>query len=261
MSLASRSLFAGAVAVVQRGLRPLHLRASRRIAGHRIHFDPATDVGIQLLVTGRFEAEALAQCTRFIRADGVVIDVGANVGVHSVHYASLVPRGTVIAFEPSRTTFALLLRNVRGLPNVIPLNVALADTSGVRRFHVAQDNAHSGLKDTGRKRILREEWVAGFAGDELLAPLLRNRRVDLVKIDVEGFETEVLLGMQQLLRTQKPVIFCEVFGGNGSNPDPAATVRFCASLGYDAHVLKDRRLEVAGAHDDRFYHYFFIPRQ
>ena len=251
----------GAVSVVQRALRPLHLRASRRIAGHRIFFDPATDVGIQLLVSGRFEAQALAQCARFIRPDGVIIDVGANIGVHSLHYASYAPRGAVISLEPARATFALLQRNVRELANVIPLNVALADSSGVRRFLMAADDAHSGFKDTGRKKILREESVASFTGDDLLTPLLAGRRVDLVKIDVEGFETQVLVGMKQFLLTHRPVIFCEVFGGRGSNPDPAATVRLVKSFGYDAQVLKADQLQSADVHDDRFYHYFFIPRQ
>lgn len=37
-------------------------------------------------------------------------------------------------------------------------------------------------------------------------------------------------------------------------------MRSCASLGYDAYVLKDPKLVPAGAHDDRFYNYFFIPR-
>jgi len=234
---------------------------SRRVAGHRIYFDPATDVGIQLLVTGRFEAEAIAQCARFIRPDGAVIDVGANIGVHTLHYASYAPDGAVFALEPARATFALLLRNVRDIANVIPLNLALADSTGLRRFLMAVDDAHSGLKDTGRKRIRREEWVAGFTGDELLIPLLGKRRVDLVKIDVEGFETEVLAGMRQLILAQQPVIFCEVFGGHSSNPDPAATVRFCVSLGYAPHVLKGGRLEPAQVHDDRFYHYFFIPQE
>ena len=259
--LDSRSLLLGIASLLQRMLRPLRLRVPRRIAGHRIYFDPATDVGLQLLLTGRFEAEALAQCLRFIRPDGVVIDVGANIGVHTLHYATHLPRGTVLALEPSRATFALLLRNVRALANVIPLNVALAESSGVRPFFIAVDDAHSGLKNTLRKRVQRQESVAVFTGDELLIPLLGNRRVDLVKIDVEGFEMEVLLGMKQLILAQKPVIFCEIFGGRASNPDPPATVRFCVSLGYEAHVLKAGRLTAAGLHDDRYYNYFFIPRR
>jgi FkbM family methyltransferase len=259
--LESNPFILGILAAAQRVLRPLNLSVPYRVAGHRIHFDPATDIGAHLLVRGGFEAEAIDHCARFIRSDGVVIDVGANIGVHSIHYAASARNGTVIALEPARMTFEQLLRNVRDLPNVIPLNIALSNSTGLQRFFVAADNAYSGLKDTGRKAILREELVACQTGDQLLLPLLAGRRVDLIKIDVEGFETQVLEGMRQLLLTQRPTLFCEIFGGGGANPDPQATVALCLALGYTAHVLKDGQLQPAGPHDDRFYKYFFIHPQ
>lgn len=245
---------------MQRFLRPFGLRPSRTIAGNRLFFDPATDIGLELLVTGRFEKDALAQCANFIRPDGIVIDVGANIGVHTVHFAEFAPLGKVICFEPARATFAYLLRNVKNLANVIPLNVALSDATGLQTLFVATDNAYSGLKDTKRKAILRQESIACFTGDEILLPLTQNQRIDLVKIDVEGLEMQVLRGMKQLIVTHRPVIFCEIFGGQQSNPDPQSTVQFCISLGYDAFVLSGARLILAGAHDDGLYNYFFIPR-
>jgi len=248
-------------ALAQRMLRPLGLQTSKKLAGHRIYFDVATDIGMELLVTGRFEADALALCAGYIKPDGVVLDVGANIGIHCVHFAALAPDGKVICFEPARSTFALLLRNVKHLSHLIPLNLALSDTTAVQSFLIASDNAYSSLKDTGRKAILRRESIACFAADELLPPLLRNQRIDLIKIDVEGFETQVLHGMQALIRSHRPVIFCEIFGGRQQNPDPWATVQFCVSLGYDAHVVSGRQLLPVSAHDDNFYNYFFIPRQ
>ncbi|MDB6100477.1 MAG: hypothetical protein JWO52_476 [Gammaproteobacteria bacterium] len=247
--------------VAQRMLLPLGLRSSRKLAGRRIYFDPATDIGMHLLLTGRFERDALAICAGFIKPDGVVLDVGANIGIHAVHFAGFASSGQVICFEPARSTFALLLRNVKDLSNVIPLNVALSDTNGIRSFFIASDDAYSGLKDTGRKPILRQESVACFSADEFLPPLLGKQRVDLVKIDVEGFEMQVLQGMQALIRSHRPVIFCEIFAGRQSNPDPQGTVQFCTSLGYDAYVLSGERLIPAATHDDRLYNYFFIPRR
>jgi FkbM family methyltransferase len=248
------------LSVAQRLLLPLRLRASRRLAGHRIYFDAATDIGMQLLVTGGFEKEALALCAQYIGPDGVVLDVGANIGIHAVHFSGFARNGMVICCEPARSTFALLLRNIQDLSNVMPLNIALSNVSGVQTFFIASDNAYSGLKDTGRKPILRQESIACFTADEILPPLLRNRRVDLIKIDVEGFETQVLQGMQELIRAHQPVIFCEIFAGRQSNPDPQATIRLCVSLGYDAYVLSGTRLIPAAIHDDSLYNYFFIPR-
>jgi len=229
------------------------------MAGQRIFFDPATDIGMHIVALGGFEKQALAMCAQYIKPDGVVIDVGANIGIHTVHFAQLAPNGTVICLEPARSTFASLLRNIEGLANVIPLNLALSDTCGLQNFFIASDNAYSGLKDTGRKSIVRQEWVPCFAADQLLPALLQDKRVDLVKIDVEGFETQVLHGMEQLLRRYRPVIFCEIVGGR-QNPDPEATVRFCESLGYDAYVLSGPKLISAAVHRDDLYNYFFIPR-
>lgn len=238
------------------------LRLSRRIGERRFFFDPATEIGLELLVTGEFEKEALMQCANFIKPDGIVIDVGANIGVHAVHFADLARFGKVICFEPARPTFAYLLRNVQHLENVIPLNVALSDSAGLKPFFVATDNAFSGLKDTKRKPILRQEFIACFRGDDILKALFADgQRVDLVKIDVEGLEMQVLSGMREFLIAHKPVIFCEIFGGKQSNPDPESTVQFCVSLGYDAAVLSGARLMPAGAHSDNFYNYFFIPRR
>ncbi len=249
-----------AKAPFQRLMMPLALRTSRTIAGHRFSFDPATDIGLELLLTGRFERDAIAMCANYIRPESIVVDVGANIGIHAVHFAQFARSGRVICFEPSRSTFALLLQNVGHLANVIPLNVALSDTTGLQTFFVAADNAYSGLKDTKRKPILRQESIACFKADEILSALLKRERIEFVKIDVEGFETQVLQGMSERIVRDRPVIFCEIFGGRGSNPDPESTVRFCSALGYDAFVLRGAVLEPVGAHSDKLYNYFFIPR-
>ena len=233
--------------------------ASRKIAGHRFYFDASTDIGRNLLVRGQFERQEIDQCSRFIRSDSVVIDVGANVGVHTVHFAHCAQFGRVISIEPSRSTFQYLLRNIAHLVNVVPLNVALSNTTGIETFFVASDNAYSGLKDTGRKSIDRQELVACFTGDEILSPLCENERVDLIKIDVEGLEMQVLRGLKAIISRHRPVIFCEIFGGDRSNPDPQATVHYCTSLGYEAFTLRGKELEPSHSHDDKLYNYFFIP--
>jgi FkbM family methyltransferase len=245
---------------ILRALLPLGLRPSRRIAGHKLFFDPTTDIGFDLCVTGGFEKGAISQCASFIRADGTVLDVGANIGVHTVHFSEFARFGSVICFEPARSTFEYLLRNVRQLSNVIPLNIALSNESGIRTFYVAADNAYSGLKDTRRKQISYEESIACFKGDDILFALTEGKRIDLVKIDVEGLEMQVLTGMREFVIKNRPVIFCEIYGGQHSNPDPESTIDFCVSLEYDAFVLEGGSLIPAGKHDDKLYNYFFIPR-
>jgi hypothetical protein len=103
--------------------------------------------------------------------------------------------------------------------------------------------------------------VACYRGDEIVPALVRGGRISLVKIDVEGLEVAVMRGMEQLLRAHRPVVFCEIFGGANSNPDPQGTLEFCVSLGYEAFVLADDRLIPATKHRDALYNYFFIPSE
>jgi FkbM family methyltransferase len=248
-----------AINASQRLFRPLGLRATRTVAGHKFVFDPATDIGMQLLFTGGFEEQAIRQCSRFIRPAGMVIDVGANIGLHAVRFADFVKGGKVLCFEPARSTYALLLQNLKNVTNVVPLNIALSDANGLQDFFVAADNAFSGLKDTRRKPILRQEPVACFTGDAILQPLVQDQRVDLLKIDVEGFETQVLRGMKEFIARHRPVIFCEIFGGSHSNPDPQATVQLCLDYGYEPFVLKGAQLVATREHSDEFHDYFLIP--
>jgi FkbM family methyltransferase len=260
LSLGRNSIRRALKALVFGTLEKIGWRFHRRIAGRNLYFDPKTVIGWELFVTGQFESDAIRQCARFIRPDGIVIDIGANIGVHTVQFAVIASAGKVVSFEPSRATYLYLLRNISGLTNVVPLNLALSDTTALTTFYVASDDAFSGLKDTNRKTILRQETVPCYRGDEILGKMFQNQRVDLVKIDVEGLETQVLTGMREFLEAHKPVIFCEIFGGRQSNADPEATVRLCVSLGYDAFVLSGGQLMPAAAHNDEFYNYFFIPR-
>ncbi len=254
-----KSALITARAALQQVLRPLGFRPSRTLAGRRFQFDPATDIGLELLLTRGFERSAIDACLRYLPKDGVVIDVGANIGVHTVHFAEAMPEGLVLSFEPARRTFGFLARNVAEWRNVVALNCGLAETTSLATFFVAEDDAYSGLKDTGRKKILKTEIVACFRGDDVLPRLLSNRHVNLIKIDVEGLETQVLRGLREIILQHRPVIFCEIFGGTDSNARPAETVDFVVGLGYRAHVLRGSELVPAGPHDDRLYNYFFSP--
>jgi FkbM family methyltransferase len=255
-----KSTLVAAREALQRVLRPLGFRPSRVLAGRRFQFDPATDIGLELLLTHSFERGAIDVCLRHLPQNGVVIDVGANIGVHTVHFAQAVPKGLVLSFEPARRTFDFLSKNVSEWPNVVPLNCGLAETTALETFYVAEDDAYSGLKDTGRKNILKTETVACFRGDDVLPNLLSNRHIHLIKIDVEGLETSVLKGLRNTILEHRPVIFCEIFGGANSNPRPSETVDFVVGLGYRASVLHGSELVPAGLHDDRFYNYFFSPQ-
>lgn len=135
---------------------------------------------------------------RWLRPGDTWIDIGANRGVLALHAARLVgPAGRAFAFEPHPATFRLLMRHLElnpGLP-VRPRQAALG--AARRTVPAAPHHGHHG------QFHLRREAPGGLAipverAEDLLAPEdLRGRT--LVKIDVEGFEWDVLQGMGWIL--------------------------------------------------------------
>jgi len=237
----------------------LSVQVRDEFGGRKITYDPNTDIGKGLFFSGKFEEKELELCKNFIKNDSVVLDVGANIGLHSISFSRLVPDGLVVSFEPSRDTFGLLLNNVQGINNILPLNIGVSDKTQIAEFYVASDNAYSSLKDTGRKEIRGKICVLCMCLDDLL-PKLTLQKIDFVKIDVEGFEQKVLEGMESTIKKYRPTIFCEIYQGVNSNKDPNLTIKFITDMLYDAYVFTNEQLHPYEKHDDTFYNYLFIPK-
>lgn len=136
--------------------------------------------------------------------DDVVWDVGANVGLYTRRFSEIVgPRGTVYAFEPSPLNFAKLTENVKGFPNAVLLPFGLGDKEEAVSFVQGADElgatsqvwgASDGLDRGDRVRICVADQMA--ASGKAAVP-------NFIKIDVEGFELEVLRGMSAMLRDAK----------------------------------------------------------
>ncbi len=215
-----------------------------------------TDIGRKIYFTGDFEKVELSLCKKFIKSDSTVIDIGANIGVHSIYFAEAAPQGKVLSIEPQVTIYPVLLQNISKFNNIIPLNVAVDLDLKISSFFIADDNAYSSLKDTKRKKILNVKQVVTLPFD-LIINLFD--KVDFIKIDVEGFEKNVLASMKSLLLRDKPVLFVEIYQGVNSNEDPMGTVSMLVDMGYHAYIVNNvGSLEKFTSHSDSNYNYFFI---
>ncbi len=241
-------------------LSALGFRFTAMVANRTIAYDPRLSaVGQRFYFEGSFEQTQLDTIRQYVKTDGIVFDIGANIGTHTVFFSDIARSGSVFAFEPARAPYHLLLRNIDGIPNVIPVNLALSNASAEMDFYECDDNALSGLKDTLRSKIRTRSKTLVTTGDTFFE-LFSLPRLDFVKIDVEGFERDVIAGMKKTLRKFHPVIFCEIYQGTNSNPDPVGTTRDVMSLGYSAFVLHENTVvPFSGSHDDDFYDYLFLP--
>ena len=169
----------------------------------------------------------------------VVWDVGANVGLYTRQFAERVGKlGHVVAFEPSPGTFRTLRSAMADYPNVTCVNTALADFEGQADFHV-DSNANNPTdslvsRGTGTHGAIRT--VAVRTGDGFVAehPELRPNKI---KIDVEGFEYEVLAGLRaELGHPALDGLFMEihfsVLAARGLSGMSARIVEVCRSNGF-----------------------------
>ena len=151
----------------------------------------------------------------------VALDVGAYIGTHALLMGRLAgPEGRVYAFEPQRKVYRELRHNIRlnGISNVTALRYAVGAQTLIVEMNPPMEIGVVEAK--GRAEVgkaLGEGGVAvGAGGDRAeLRPLdsFGFENVSLLKIDVEGFEDEVLAGAERLIRESKPVILIEILGG------------------------------------------------
>jgi FkbM family methyltransferase len=164
-------------------------------------------ISTRIRKTGVWEPFESRLLLALLKCGDQVIDVGANIGWYTVSAARRVTAaGHVFAFEPDATNFALLSANVREgrLSWVSQEEVALGRVNGTATLRRSSDNLGDHRIHTFRPGPLREgssEAVQVLALDSYLAEaaLFDVNRLRIVKIDVQGFENEVLGGAHQLL--------------------------------------------------------------
>lgn len=228
--------------------------------GQKITYDRKTDIGQHFFYFGSFEENELRIIKKYLHTNSIIIDVGANIGLHTIFFSQTAKNGKVFAIEPSKTTFLNLINNVSSNKNVLPLNLALSNVTQWLNFFESSDNAYSGLKDTQRKPVEQTYEVFATTVDRLSA-CFALPSIDFVKIDVEGTEMDVLEGMQETIDRFHPVIMCEIFKGENSNLFPEATIEFLLKKGYRANNIIGNDLVAFQDYDEANYSFLFLPGQ
>lgn len=155
-----------------------------------------------LMEAGELEPGVRLLIERTLRPGDVFVDVGANVGMHTVAAARAVQRqGRVIAFEPSETTARLLARTVwlNGFEGLVDVRqAAVSSHGGVQDLHIGRTSGHNSLFQLpdNQSAGLPAQRVQLVTIDEVLPA---GSRVDLFKVDVEGAELDVLQGSKRAL--------------------------------------------------------------
>lgn len=162
--------------------------------------------------------------------DSAVLDIGANIGNHTLYFLNECNANFVYCFEPADDTFQILKRNIcinHLEERVCLMNVGVGSTSGEARIKSRRE------KDTGYTKL--ETSKGGGITIVAIDELQIKHKIGFVKIDVEGFELDVIKGMVNILKRDKPFIMIEVWDNNLNEIS-----RILSKIGYKSDVL-DRR--------------------
>lgn len=185
-----------------------------------------TVIGRSIELYGEWAADETRFLSPYLRPGDVAIDVGANIGTHTVAFAKLVgDTGAVHAFEPQRLTFQLLCANaaLNGLTNVRSYQKAVSTAPGDVKIPLPDLRRGENIGNFSLGDAQDGEVVPVIALDSLELP-----KVKLLKIDVEGMEADVLLGARKLIAKTQPVIFIE----NNIAEKSRALIQLLDDLGY-----------------------------
>lgn len=186
-------------------------------------------IGKSIDLYGEWCEEELKLLSKYINEGDIVLDIGANIGTHTVFFAKKVKaRGIVYAFEPQRIIFQNLCANVslNWLTNVKCYNMALGKSSGhifVPYLNYLQRKNFGGLR------------LGNFTEGEKIKLItidsLRLEKCNLIKIDVEGMEADVVKGASKTISKHKPILFVE----NNTEKYSKNIIRCVQKLSYKAY--------------------------
>jgi FkbM family methyltransferase len=226
-----------------------------RTAGYPLWVHPRKGTLSRAVIRrGYWEPGVTAAFVEHLAPGAGVIDIGANFGHFTLTAANRVGRdGIVIAFEPEPRTFALLSENVRlgAYANVRIEQKAVSDSAGVLALAIDTGNpgGHS-LTAANIAAGAERVDVDVVTIDGYLAAHLPGRRIDVIKIDVQGFESHVLRGARALIARDHPVILCEIAPYMVVESGGVVGDLFAMLADYDAFVLSETAAPRAIAHAD-----------
>jgi FkbM family methyltransferase len=188
------------------------------------------------------QTEEFAFLMTYPFGDGIVLDVGANLGLFSILVSKRSPSRDIVAFEPNASTFAALERNIERnqAVNVACHQLAVAAHDGVVTF-ASRENARANASITTMTRPTSDQAIeVSCTTLDSFCATRTTGRIALLKVDVEGFESLVFRGAEKLFSTRRPaVIYFEVCPGltRAAGFDPAEPARWIADHGYRLHRL------------------------
>jgi FkbM family methyltransferase len=203
-----------------------------------------------------------------VPAGGIVLDIGANIGIMTVHLAKSVKDSIIYAFEPIPHNIKVLERIIKHykLNNVQVCKYALGNEEGEVEMVMPVIGS---VKMQGLSHVVHSTIKENNEGERFKMPVKRldsikelmgsAKPITGIKMDVENFEFFVLDGGKELLRKYRPIVYCELW----DNDNRHKCFELMQGLAYQIKImvngeLKNYTYEVAKTNPTQ--NFFFIPK-
>jgi len=190
---------------------PKHGSVSARIFGYRMDLDVSDSIQRNTYL-GSYEQGETSRILSYLRPGMTFIDVGANVGYYTAMASSIIGAGRVISYEPNPYAYQRLTEWARAnqATNITPICAALGGEEGTITTYFEEGDTGTTSLVPALARRKGNETVVNVRTLDSEAERLGIRRIDVMKIDVEGYEPRVFKGASQLLEQGRiGAILCE----------------------------------------------------
>jgi FkbM family methyltransferase len=212
--------------------------------GARMELDPAEWMQMQLLKGNWLEPRTLELYAKLLQPGDVFVDVGAHVGFHSLVARQLVgSEGLVVAVEPQPYNAEKILANWRAnnFTNLKLIVAAASNRDGWVELHdqAIIDRSVLTLRDDGGKNEAQRFEVPSLRLDSIFQ---RHHiaHAKLLKIDVEGYESEVISGLGDRLRDVQNIVF-EILPSAARESTGLTVTQFLRDHGFELRTVEDRQ--------------------
>ncbi|MFH1626575.1 MAG: FkbM family methyltransferase [bacterium] len=200
---------------------------------------------------GIYEPNILDLITKYLKQGETFIDIGANIGQHSMFAASIVGNfGKVYSFEPIPRIYNQILDSVHlnNFDNIIKAyNFALGEKDTEQTLYITSENI-GGSSLIKRSECDKKIEVKIIKGDNIL---LQLKQINLIKMDVEGYEYEALSGIHATLKKFHPIIVLEFNGDSYNKNDNYGDkiISLLNNLGYSLYDIGDYMKKIENKKD------------
>ena len=175
--------------------------------------------------------------------DAVILDLGSNLGFFSLAIKELYPDLKILAFEPEEENFKNLQQNLKNYKDVELFKMAVGDKNEKKEIFISCNILCHSINDKDKDFDLirvgvKEKSIVTIVR---LDDYLKNRKIDLIKMDIEGYEYKAIMGLEKIIKEQKPALLIAV-DHSKKQKDKIEKLVFSFNKDYQLKVLNDQNI-------------------